>query len=437
MSAKAFDALSKSSVVSSNPQTAQSQVNQDDEDIKKLLAIRKRNLIRFGSLAVLAFVVWLFATIAWFTSNKDVGSSGMGVKVGAMPFEVKVSSPYTNSPDYSALLNSHFSYDITHHETGSGVGGIKCLMTDATADPTNPMRGLQPGSHGTVTFQIKPKAVGTYTLHFDIATIGYHAEFNLNDDGALRPDKKKKKTINGEEVPIFYSLADYADMQAKKVFELAAVVSPSPQQQADLANAREDVANCPKAARYLQGHILFFENKNSTTSFYSDLIEPEIGFDRTYTFTADDVDGTIDTARQEQLTVTLYWIWPNTFGQIVLDNGDRNLSERDPAMFSSAQTADPVSEKTPRQELIEYIASHGSLFFDSTNAMFTDTVATDPDTNESTLIETAADKIVASINGLSTNPDNIYPLSNGYNNADQIIGENVQILFAEISAYIP
>lgn len=63
MSAKAFDALSKSSVVSSNPQTAQSQVNQDDEDRKKLLAIRKRNLIRFGSLAVLAFVVWLFATI--------------------------------------------------------------------------------------------------------------------------------------------------------------------------------------------------------------------------------------------------------------------------------------------------------------------------------------------------------------------------------------
>ena len=37
MSAKAFDALSKSSDVSSVPQTAQSQVNQDDEDRKKLL----------------------------------------------------------------------------------------------------------------------------------------------------------------------------------------------------------------------------------------------------------------------------------------------------------------------------------------------------------------------------------------------------------------
>ena len=77
MSAKAFDALSKSSDVSKNPQTAQSQGSSDSQEKNQNVVAARKNLVRVGSLAVLAFVVWLFATIAWFTSNKDVGGSGM------------------------------------------------------------------------------------------------------------------------------------------------------------------------------------------------------------------------------------------------------------------------------------------------------------------------------------------------------------------------
>ena len=72
MSAKAFDALSKSSEVGSVPQTAQSQVQNDNEEKKKYLIAKRKNLIRFGSLAVLAFVVWLFATMQVTTIQMTV-----------------------------------------------------------------------------------------------------------------------------------------------------------------------------------------------------------------------------------------------------------------------------------------------------------------------------------------------------------------------------
>ena len=112
MSAKAFDALSKSSDVSSVPQTAQSQVNQNDEDRNKLLAIRKKNLIRFGSLAVLAFVVWLFATIAWFASNKDVTASNMQIKTATMPFDIATRGSHMSAGFENRMIR-YFSTSVS------------------------------------------------------------------------------------------------------------------------------------------------------------------------------------------------------------------------------------------------------------------------------------------------------------------------------------
>lgn len=62
MSAKAFEAVSKSLESEHSPQTAHSQEKSDNENNEKIVVARK-NLIRFGSLAVLAFVVWLFVTM--------------------------------------------------------------------------------------------------------------------------------------------------------------------------------------------------------------------------------------------------------------------------------------------------------------------------------------------------------------------------------------
>jgi hypothetical protein len=96
----------------------------------------------------------------------------------------------------------------------------------------------------------------------------------------------------------------------------------------------------------------------------------------------------------------------------LLDEGDVKL--HDNAMFDSTQTA--IEGVTPRNELIAYICSNSGYFFESSNTSIT------------------GDGLSAYINGVvnNTSPDNLIALSNGYNNADQIIGENIQILFAEM-----
>ena len=62
VSAKAYEALSKSSEGSVSPQAAQSQEPLNDEGKERKKRLRS-TLIKFGSLAVFAFIVWIFATI--------------------------------------------------------------------------------------------------------------------------------------------------------------------------------------------------------------------------------------------------------------------------------------------------------------------------------------------------------------------------------------
>ena len=107
--------------------------------------------------------------------------------------------------------------------------------------------------------------------------------------------------------------------------------------------------------------------------------------------------------------VNIYWIWPNTFGQIVLDADDDNLFGN--AMFSSKQSG----VTTPRAELTNYITSNPSYFFSTSDLQSSGTVAS--------LVTPSS---LSSTNALIT-------LSNGYNGADQIIGENAQFVLVEMT----
>ena len=62
VSAKAYEALSKSNELTPVSETAQSP-EQHNDDEKERTKRKKAALIKFGSLAVFAFIVWVFATI--------------------------------------------------------------------------------------------------------------------------------------------------------------------------------------------------------------------------------------------------------------------------------------------------------------------------------------------------------------------------------------
>ncbi|WP_303834472.1 hypothetical protein [Ruminococcus flavefaciens] len=397
MSAKAFEALSKSLESEHSPQTAHSQEKSDNENNEKIVVARK-NLIRFGSLAVLAFVVWLFATIAWFTMNRETSAGGMSIKTAGMPFEISVDAPYTTRPDYSPIIESEFGYSTTIHETGGSTDAIKWVMTDDTFDSTNPNRGLRPGSKGSFTFNIVPKSVGTYTIYFKPNLTGYYAEFNYSSGTqVINPESIKTDASDNY---ILQTLSERATAKHEEYLELTEAGNT-----ADANIAQKEETACTKAETFLNGHILIFEAYED--GCYSKLRPINQTFSKEFTFTQAQIDS------NAKIPVTIYWIWPNTFGQFLLDEGNTRLHDK--AMFDSEQAA--ISGVTPRQELINYICAHPNYYFESTNASIT-----------------SGSTLPAYIEGaMGDSPDNLLSLSNGYNNADQIIGENIQILLAEMT----
>jgi hypothetical protein len=56
----------------------------NDEQLRK----RRASLIKIGAVMILAFIVWVFSSIAWFTINKDVGTGGMSIQTANMPFDI-------------------------------------------------------------------------------------------------------------------------------------------------------------------------------------------------------------------------------------------------------------------------------------------------------------------------------------------------------------
>lgn len=154
----------------------------------------------------------------------------------------------------------------------------------------------------------------------------------------------------------------------------------------------EDVNN------YVNGHIMFFtEYKNS---HYSGFL-----YDETFERTFDECK--VD----EPIAVDIYWVWPNTLGQILLKSSDSNLSESN-VLFDDSSTE--------RDNFALYMTENVDKFF-----------KTDKDNDVS---ESDKKAITNMLTGESYNASQLAALSSLYNNADEAIGTNVDDLLVELTA---
>ncbi|WP_295090246.1 hypothetical protein [Ruminococcus sp.] len=339
MSAKAFEALSKSLESELSPQTAHSQEKSDKENNEKIVAARK-NLIRFGSLAVLAFVVWLFATIAWFTANKQNSASGMGVSTQAYSFKLKskgtipMDAAYTAASEYKDGVPDD---DNTpeYYYTGDNNEDVKWRMELSSGEQ------LQPGECGELTFWVVPdKADTSLDMKFSASMRGFTYQ---NDTWS------------------------------------------------ESSNAT--------ALGYLDTHILYFTNRypktvNGKTLYsYSGLISPDF---IKFTLTEDD-------------PVTIYWVWPNTFKQMMYCDGDTALG----GLNGIARANDTATLNAIKQ----YVSNNSARLFPSGTS--------DLATNVANCCGTATPEQMA---------DSITVLDSAYNTADTVIGSAFQGALIELAA---
>lgn len=348
---------------------------------------QKKRIVKLVLLMTLIALIIVFASIAWFTMNRDVGTSGMGIQVAAAPFELAVegtnvgalsykqsgtvqSPTYTLSDIYAKADNGTTAKELANGSLEDGVyytdgsnPKIKWRLTDDYND-----KGLGPNSQGTLAFKVIPNSSGSFDVTFSINLEGYTATQSKNTNGSY-------------------------DVESISLID---------------SNSSE---NEKSAVDYLNGHILFFSGRRNAGTDESPIYE-YTGFLDPSEFTLSEIKGTtVNATEGTAIPVTIYWVWANTFGQMVFsaaDNGNKT-----PVAFDT----------TTRADIREYIVGNPTKIFDDmTEANILSKLATETNNEYTFDAETV---------GSGTN---FADLTLGYNKADQKIGTNVRYLLLILDA---
>lgn len=279
----------------------------NDDALKR----RRASLFKIGAVMILAFIVWVFSSIAWFSMNKTVSNSGIGINVDSLPFELVSVGDVTE--DYVTLFqmaDSSYSEGIRQETPTNayraGNNGRLMWRLDAQNDGSSYLDGLRPGASGTLSFKIIPLKNDEFYVDCDFGIRAFTATYDEEDD-------EEETVVSLNEVDTLTGTADEKN-----------------------------------AYRFINGHILFFQNRTivSNKEQYSGYIG------------TDGLKVRIP-ANSSDVTVTVYWKWVNTLDQMLLkaaDNGnDYPLLDDD--------------NNTDRLELINYIKSdYSSIFYGLTSS---------------------------------------------------------------------
>ena len=237
----------------------------------------KRKIILHIICAVGALVLLIFSiiTYGWFTMNKTVEVDDAQMTAVSGKFELASANTKGKYDEYLDLPKGTELTDITVNgetttkkltATGNGKPEIKWLMSnESNFGNVNDGDGIQPGSSGTLTFYVIPKQSGELKLKFSLDTILYNN--NAKEISAENPDNSECIIVDTEPV-----------------------------------------------AKLVRGHILFFENYDSTTGFYSDRITDSFNYN-------------IQNAQENTAyKVDIYWVWPEVIDQLILPQNDSLLN---------------------------------------------------------------------------------------------------------------
>jgi hypothetical protein len=326
--------------------------------------------------------------------NRETNGTGARTTISDLPFELEVVGDNIENDDDFSKADSDYSYGVdqvlspTSFRTSGQHGKIIWRKTSASPSDGHYPNGLEPNSRGRLTFWVVAKNDGELCIDFDFKLRGFIGTYTEAEDEDEEDELDNLFEINDDlEVTAENGLIDADDLALKK-----------------------------EALEYAKGHILFFADYDTTNNYYSGFL----GTARSITF-SDCINKLADPIAKYSNTpgvsveqgmsypVTIYWKWANTLEQMVLDE---NSPKKDSPLFKSTNTTD-------RNAMFAYLkATSDNKVFDSVSAS---TVSTDIDSikNETSSMDAA-----------------LTELTNAYNNADSIIGNNIDYLMIEMSARV-
>ena len=359
--------------------------HRSQDEVKKM---RRGAYIKIVATVGFIAAVLAYGTRSWFTMNKENNASGMGVKTATSGFELEVDNPSGATIGYSSLYGSGFM-NFLHSvaaKTGIDTGDTICWRL------SDEDKALQPGSEGVLHFTVTDAPADMSKLRCGLEINCYDAVVEMIPD----PDNPTKQIEN--------------------------VISVTAMPQGNGSSTPINAAN------YLNHHVLYFTSRTQktvgtgdsakTVYQYSGFIPDPSSFELPLsTETNDGVTSVVG---------NIYWIWPRTFGQIILADGNANDASYSQGGIPILNT---TGEANDRAAITAYLTSKAGRFFKQ------------PQSETGTV--NYADQL-NSLYGVRT-PEGDDPspgdfstqystLSNGYNNADQEIGKNVRYCLIVMTA---
>ena len=368
-------------------------VEQRREELRLEHENNKKKLIKISSILIFISITLVFMTRSWFTMSREVEGSKAQMTGEALPFELEVRGDnIENDGDFSKadseyVYGENLNLTPTAYQTSGNHDSIIWRKTGSSADDGHYDNGLVPDSHGKLTFWVVPQSTGSLDISFEMKIRGYIATY--------------AEPANDEDESELLALYEIND-------DLAITTQNKIKNNSELNDIKE-------AIKYLRGHILFFTNYDSSTGYYSgfcgterkvdfgNCINPNTG--EKYAVSG----GAVSVTKGEKYPVTLYWKWANTFEQMVLDDDSPN---KDSPLFAVG------SSNADRLAVYTYLSNSTS------NKVFVDLNRTSITTNLGYVKNNDATHFS---NALKT-------LTDSYNNADSLIGENVDYFIIEMTA---
>lgn len=325
-------------------------------------------LIKTTAMVILALVLLIFVGIAWFTMNDNVGTNGLAVMAKSDGFELQVGSGTIGYSDLYTYLGSGVTdYWSDALITSNSSHGQMISWRFEDGDDQ-----IQPGSQGVLHFRVISKGADISQLHYSMKIAAYVAETVPSTDEHGNPTETE--TVIGLD-----EIIDSDDFDADE----------------------------KNGAKFINTHVMFFTGRTgSTKETY-----------KYYGYINDNEDFSVNL--DQDGNGTIYWIWPNTFGQIALDFSDTGYIEGTPLLDSSQS-----SYLEDRTYMTAHLKKNGGWDVFSKELGASDYF--------SNLLDTLYTKRASGQSYI----EEFFALSDGYNTADQTIGANVDYILLHMTADI-
>lgn len=358
------------------------------------------SFIKTGIVLLAVFVVFIFATVAWFMNNSAIKSNGISIVTSNEDY-LLASKVVGELPDYGVqeklldALNYQKADLITvdgEQYAGTAGNAIQWLM-NAESHFENDTRtesmeeGLQPGTEGMLTFYIIPQKSGTQyiNLHFSME--------------AFKQVTYYKNQENAGTVGVSDGVISFYEEARNLTGHLNGKYN----------NIRAIKNTDDALLQLLAGHLYFFLScsNNDGEEIYSEWQRPAVNIiNGTVEFTYSTVLPAF-TEVDQPLEYTIYWVWPNMLGQVLLKNGNQFLGGRK-----------QIFEQQCQEEIASDMMERPAYYFGDADI---------PSNYAQVVYEN-------SYSGESINRTKYGELNSAYNASDQYIGLNAQYIVLTLIA---